>query len=385
MNNTRKTLIALFLLIFIINTLVHSVSSQENKTKEILLQEGGATPSMSNISSESPQKSDADIMEGEQGSIDRSLRILNTVVSAIGVLVTLLSLFLAIGSALGIYGYFQMKKWDEYKKNIDEKIKAIEAIKRGAAAIEEGRNNAEKNVSTLRADIKKSRPASLTEKPSSKLIGKLNEFSNKLELLRVFGGLLTPEDYFYRGYSLYYDEKYETALKDFEAATDEKPDYFDAWYYKGAALANLGYDKKALEAFEKAIEIKPDSSEAWFNKGVVLGSLGQNDDAIKAYETAIVFKPEYAEAWFNKGAVFGSVGQYDDAIKAYEKAIEFKHDYASALYNLASTYSIKKEKEKAIDNLKKAVLVVKSYKDKAKIEKAFENLWNEEDFKKLVE
>lgn len=58
---------------------------------------------------------------------------------------------------------------------------------------------------------------------------------------------------------------------------------------------------------------------------------------------------------------------------------------ANAWYNRACVYSIKGEKEKALSDLKKAIELDKSNKEKAKKDEAFKNLREDEDFKKLVE
>jgi tetratricopeptide (TPR) repeat protein len=91
-----------------------------------------------------------------------------------------------------------------------------------------------------------------------------------------------------------------------------------------------------------------------------------------------------AEAWYNKGVVLVNLGRYEEALKANDKAIELKPDYANAWFNRACVYSVKGDKKKALYNLQKAIELDKSFKEKAKKGEDFKNLWNDEDFKKLV-
>ena len=46
---------------------------------------------------------------------------------------------------------------------------------------------------------------------------------------------------------------------------------------------------------------------------------------------------------------------------------------------------MKGDMEKALSDLKRAIELDTSYKEKAKEDKDFEKLWDDEDFKKLVE
>jgi tetratricopeptide (TPR) repeat protein len=124
--------------------------------------------------------------------------------------------------------------------------------------------------------------------------------------------------------------------------------------------------------------------EDYFNLGYDLYFKGKYELALEATATALELKPNYAHAWNAKSATLIRLGRYDEALKAAEKAIELKPDFASAWFNLACFYSIKGNKEKTLSNLKKAIELDASYKEKAKKDKDFENLWDDEDFKEVV-
>lgn len=94
---------------------------------------------------------------------------------------------------------------------------------------------------------------------------------------------------------------------------------------------------------------------------------------------------EDKEVWVNKDVTHDKVGRHDEALKAVDKAIELKPDYADARYNRACVYSMKGEKEKAFSDLKRAIGLDKSYKEKAKKDEDFKNLWEDKDFKRIVE
>jgi len=320
MNNARKTLIMLALLIVIISTLVQSVLAQENVTNE-------------------------DIIIEAQRSLDRSLNILNIVVFAIGVMATLLAVVIAV---VGGFGLLEIKGWQKIRKDTEKKA---ETAKKTLDFIEGLRYEAEMELDKLRHKAESLPRPSLTEKPpSEEILKKLDEFNHRLELLKLLGATLKPEDYFNHGRNLFYKGKYEDSLQAFEKAIASKSDYADAWSGKGAVLSKLGRNDEALEAIEKAIELKVNYSEGWYDKGYMLTDLGR----------------------------------YDEALKAYKNAIEIKQDYASAWYNIACIYSIKGEKENALFNLKKAIEIDISCKEEAKKDEEFKKLRDDEDFKKMV-
>ncbi len=81
--------------------------------------------------------------------------------------------------------------------------------------------------------------------------------------------------------------------------------------------------EEALESYNKSIEIKPDYQDAWYNKGVALADLGRHEEAIKALDKAIEIKPDYHlihEALANKGYAIAALGRHKEALKAYDKA-----------------------------------------------------------------
>ena len=86
----------------------------------------------------------------------------------------------------------------------------------------------------------------------------------------------------------------------------------------------------------------------------------------------------------NKGVALGKLGRIDEAVKAYDKAIEIKPDFAEASYNAACTYCLKGDKENALRNLSKAIKSDAKCKEYAKKDEDFKNLWDDEDFKRLV-
>ena len=377
-----KNLLKQLFLLLVIFALVHTVFGQESEITNLV--KPANQPVFQKSQNFSVGNQEDTIRESQRG-IDRAISILNIVATLMGVLVGLLTIILVVAGAFGIFEY---RRWRKIREDIEKEVKEskdkIKEIEKDAKVITEFRQKAEKDADEIREEIRKTPPPPLTEEPTSEIKAKLGEFSRRLEFLETLGVSLEPEDYFNRGFDLYYKGKYDLALKAYEKAIELKPDYADAWTNKGVTLDELGRYEEALKAYEKAIELKPDDADVWTNKGDALVDLGRYEEALKASEKAIELNPDLAEAWANKGDALGGLGRYDEALKASEKAIELNPDLADAWYGLACVYSLKDDEENALKNLSKAIELNPKCKEDAKKDKDFKNLWDDEDFKKLV-
>jgi tetratricopeptide (TPR) repeat protein len=287
MGKRRELLICLLLIVVVICCLTHTSWGQEND--------------IVNVTHPSPGKSEfnhEEILNQAQKSLDRSISILNTVATLMGVLVALLTLIVVIGGALGFLEY---RRWQEYRGQAKESADAAKEyadeankVAEEAKPIIERLKKAEEEIDTFRE--RATHLPSLSEPFSEDQKRLLEEYGKKIEFLEAFGVPLKFEDYFNRGADLYQRDKYELALEAFDKAIELKPDYAAAWYNRGVILDKLGRYDEALEAYDKVIELKPDDTDAWYNRGFVLDEFGRYDEALEAYDKVIKLKPDYTAA-----------------------------------------------------------------------------------------
>ncbi|MCJ7459677.1 MAG: tetratricopeptide repeat protein [candidate division Zixibacteria bacterium] len=109
------------------------------------------------------------------------------------------------------------------------------------------------------------------------------------------------------------------------------------------------------------------------------------DESTLEIKKALKLNPDNFAAYYNWGVNSGKLGRYEESIEKYRKATELNPDYGKAWYNIACAYSLQNMKMEALENLKKAIELDPNYKEKAKKDEDFKNLWQDEDFKKLVE
>ena len=333
------------------------------------------------------------ISEAQRG-VDRSLTILNYTVTAIGVLVGLLTLIVVVMG--GIFGFLGFKTFGSLRKDIEKiegvagksetKYEEIEETLSKVKPIVDKIARYEKDINGIKEKYENAfRNLSITEKPSEETKDKLDELTKKSEFLEGVGIELEAEDYLNRGLDYYYKDEYEKAKEAYEKAIELEPDDAVVWFNRGVILDDLGKYEEAIKSYDRAVELKPDYVTALNNKGVALYRLGKNDEAIKSYDKAIGLKLDYATAWDNKGIVLCKLGKNDEAIKHHDKAIELENEHINAWYNRACAYSLKGEKGKSLENLRKAIVLAPKSKDGAKKDEDFRNLWDDEDFKKIVE
>jgi tetratricopeptide (TPR) repeat protein len=157
----------------------------------------------------------------------------------------------------------------------------------------------------------------------------------------------------------------------------------------GLAAAEQGDYDTAIEFFTKAIESGELSVEhqsiVYFNRAVTWDKKGEYDKAIDDYTSTIAIDPKNIYAYDNRGIANYKNGDYDGAIVDYSKIIEIDPNIARTWYNRACCYALKGEKDKAISDLKEAITQDASYKDKAKQDEDLKILWDDADFKKLIE
>jgi tetratricopeptide (TPR) repeat protein len=114
---------------------------------------------------------------------------------------------------------------------------------------------------------------------------KVSKEYNKL-MERASLGQVTKEDWNKKGIDFFNFEKYDVAIKLYDAALEMDPRYENAWVNKGVALNKLGKYTEAIEALNNAIEINPQNATTWHSKAVVLKKLGNKAEADAAFAKA---------------------------------------------------------------------------------------------------
>jgi len=158
------------------------------------------------------------------------------------------------------------------------------------------------------------------------------------EAIKCYDAIIALDDkYVYawnnKGLALERLEKYDEAIKCYNKAIEVDPSFLDAWSSKGLALERLEEYDEAIKCYDAIIAIDAKNIDAWNSKGNCYFNLEKYDEAIKCYDAIIALDDKYVYAWNNKGLALERLGKYDEVIKCYNKAIEVDPSFLDAWGN----------------------------------------------------
>ena len=125
------------------------------------------------------------------------------------------------------------------------------------------------------------------------------------------------------------------AVGHFETALRLKPDDTDIRYNLGVALAQAGRPDEAVEQLQRVLQRTPDRVSALNNLGDALLKLGRPSEALVYFRRALELEPNSSAAHNNAGVALGALGQLREAIPHFEAALRENPNSAQTHYNLA--------------------------------------------------
>ncbi|MFM6266822.1 MAG: tetratricopeptide repeat protein, partial [Dolichospermum sp.] len=167
----------------------------------------------------------------------------------------------------------------------------------------------------------------------------------------------TASQWLARGNQLWRLRRYPEAIKAFDEAIKQKPEFIHLAYYgKGLALYWSGKDSEAITALELAVKFKPEFVPAWDNLSVVYRELNQLDKALVAINAAIRLEPNNPNLYNQKYLVLSNLKKYKEAAAAINKAIELS-PRAAFYYNRGIVRNDLGDKQGAIDDYTQAIKI----------------------------
>ncbi len=111
------------------------------------------------------------------------------------------------------------------------------------------------------------------------------------------------------------------AISDFKRSLQLKPDYAEAHYNLGKALARSGKTTEAINQYRQALLIQPDHADIYDNLGNAFYQQGQLTEAIEQYRQALQIEPRHIDAHNNLGVALAQTGHLTEAIEQYHEAL----------------------------------------------------------------
>jgi tetratricopeptide (TPR) repeat protein len=130
----------------------------------------------------------------------------------------------------------------------------------------------------------------------------------------------------------------------------------------GKAYADLKQHDRSFQHLRRAIELKPDYAEAHYILGAALAEQGELDDAVVYYRRALALAPN-AHGHTNLGTTLEKQNKLDDAAAQFRRALELEPQHATAHYNLGNNLRVKGRYEEAIAHYKQSIAGRPDYAD----------------------
>jgi tetratricopeptide (TPR) repeat protein len=170
-------------------------------------------------------------------------------------------------------------------------------------------------------------------------------------------GFRDPMEYDKINKKIVYTHKpdYDEAINNYSLAIRSKPNYWDAYYFRGLCYEGKKEINQAIQDFSRAIEINPEGKEAYIERSSLFYEQGDRGKAFADINQVMNIDPKYWEAYFTQGRFYQIEGKFITATQNYSKVITFGHKYlwASAYYYRGSCYRLMGKYEAAIQDYNK--------------------------------
>ncbi len=173
--------------------------------------------------------------------------------------------------------------------------------------------------------------------------------------------------HFTEGKTLFVQGEYDRALRAFERATQEDPDYALAYAWMGRIYSLLGYDEKAREVSQEAFRrISPQmpTVESAFIEATLAVSKYDFATAEAKYLDLIRWYPDEAVRYASLASVYQKQGRFPEAIAQYQQALQRDTNYVSAHQELATLFRKTGDLEQAAAQANKALELCRALRNR---------------------
>lgn len=157
-------------------------------------------------------------------------------------------------------------------------------------------------------------------KASGKSAEASSEFRRTQSLISAKGAYTQARVHLLEGITALKRRQLAEAITDLQQAVATKPDYPEANYYLGIALAQNGDSQPAIRAFNKALQRRPKSAEIHYNYGIALWHMGRETEAVSQLKIASSLNPADGLAHCALGKALIKQGQIQQGTNELSKA-----------------------------------------------------------------
>jgi tetratricopeptide (TPR) repeat protein len=174
------------------------------------------------------------------------------------------------------------------------------------------------------------------------------------------------------------------AVDCYSKAIDADPDFWQAYANRANSLLKIKEYQAALSDVDKVILINPSYGNAYNSKGAIYYYMKDYEKAVENFTRSIEMNPKSAMQYANRAASYSNLKKNDLALKDLDSAVDIDSDYAFTYYVRSCVFAEQGKIDKACDSLKKGVKKGLVVTDELKNDKSWDNLRNEECYKKIM-
>ncbi len=149
-------------------------------------------------------------------------------------------------------------------------------------------------------------------------------------------------------------DNYKDAIKLYDKVIKLNDAYFDAFYGRGSAKAQIKDYPGAIKDYNKAIVLNFKHTRSYYNRALAKGFLEDYSSAIDDLDKAIVLDNTYASAYYSRGYWKDISGDFKGAIADYKRVIVLDPTYKEAYISMATAMYEHGDKIEACDVLRLA-------------------------------
>jgi len=155
------------------------------------------------------------------------------------------------------------------------------------------------------------------------------------------------EAYFNKGLAYAFAGDTLKAISTFQTATEQNPDYYDAFIQLGLLCA--GKKMKLAESYyQNALRIRPESVEAIYGLGMYYQNADEYEEAKSTYRSLIGIDVQFKDAYYNVGYIYFQQDSLKKALNYFDMAANVDVGFARAYYMRGLTYEAMSDTSNAI-------------------------------------
>ncbi|WP_053539296.1 serine protease [Anabaena sp. WA102] len=150
---------------------------------------------------------------------------------------------------------------------------------------------------------------------------------------------------------LWRSQKYAEAIKAVDKAISKKPNFYQAWYFKGMIFSSEKKYPESIAAYDKALKINPNFAQAWKERSHSLLQSDKSSEALVSLDKAIALSPNQFDLYAWRGRVLFFLQRFPEAIDSANQSIKI-YPHFSAYGIRAFAYLLLGERGSQYFNLK---------------------------------